>query len=366
MAKRAAHFVQWPTSFASPPNDALIRGLLELDYEVDVYSTVPIAPYAQVSRYGPKVRTAPFSYGKRWWLRNASPSKWHSYDLFSGTTEDPIGIAGPLSKIFRRPLVVLADEIFSGSYRGDASERWKRLCRWSMRRARFTIVNDESRIPLQREYAGLNADHPVLVYPGCYLQPPAAGNRAVLRDEYGIPEDACVIVYSGTFIWDNGPGWIIPAMQHLPHDVHLLLQPVKTDPLVRTLLGELHCSHRLFFTRSWMTFEESWASMAVADIGLVVYLQDGPQFQNMGVSSTKLCMYLQMGLPVIANPQPSFQFIRDYDCGVLIKGAEEIPKAVAVIRDNYEAMSRNARHAIAEHGQMGQRYRWLKQALRSL
>ena len=64
----------------------------------------------------------PFSYGKRWWLRNASPSKWHCYDLFCGTTEDPIGIAGPLSKIFRRPLVVLADEIFSGSYRGDASD----------------------------------------------------------------------------------------------------------------------------------------------------------------------------------------------------------------------------------------------------
>ena len=94
-------------------------------------------------------------------------------------------------------------------------------------------------------------------------------------------------------------------MQHLPLISSLLLQPARTDPLVRTLLEELSGSHRLVFTRRWLTFEESWASMAAADIGLVVYLQDGPQFQNMGVSSTKLCMYLQMGLPYRGKLSPA-------------------------------------------------------------
>ncbi len=125
---------------------------------------------------------------------------------FSGTSEDPLAIVGVLSWLQRRPGFVLADEIKSGSYRGDASESWKRLCRWGMRRANFNIVNDTSRIALQRQYAGIGPDGKILVYPGCYREAPAPGDRDALRRDWGMPGNALVLGVSGGFNETAGAG----------------------------------------------------------------------------------------------------------------------------------------------------------------
>lgn len=363
MARRAAHFIHWGSLFASPPNDALIRALLGLGFEVDVYATTPLDKLVNTERYGPGVRTALFEYGKRWWLKNAVPWKWRPYDLLSGTTEDPIGVTGPLAAMARRPLVVLADEIYSGSYRGDRSERWKRLCRWGMRRAKLTIVNEVERIALQREYAGLAPSAPVLVYPGCYQFPPVPASRDALREQYNIPRDSCVLVSSGAFTSVTGAEWMVRAMRHMPSEVYLWLQPSQQSAVVSMLLDELGDSHRIRFARGWLRMEEAWASMAAADIGLALYHHDGPQFLHMGIASTKLCMYLQMGLPVIVRHQSSFEFLREHDCGVFVESENDLPRAVEKIRGNYDAMSRNARGAIAQHGRMDERFRELTEAL---
>ncbi len=366
MPRRAAHFLSIPQNFDQPGNHALISAMLEVGYDVDVYAPGPIGRYTDVNRYGPRVRCCLYEYGKRWWLRNAAPWKWHRYNLFSGTTEDPQPIVGLLAMMTGRPHVVWADEIRSGSYRGDSSERWKRLCRWAMRRARFTVVNDESRIPLQREYVGLPDNHPVLVYPNCFRTAPPRPDRAALRSAAGLPDDALVLLYSGSFTEVNGASWVIRAMRQTEKDVYLWLRIGKVPPLEMTLLDELRSSHRLRFTSEWVPYEQVWASSAAADIGLVFYHHDGPEFRNMGVSSTKLCMYLQMGLPVITNPQPSFRFILDYRCGVLIERYEDLPRAVETVRENYAEMSDNARRAIREQGKMDQRYEQLRNALECL
>ena len=106
--------------------------------------------------------------------------------------------------------------------------------------------------------------------------------------------------------------------------------------------------------------------MSCADAGFVGYRHDGPQFQNMGVSSTRLCMYLQCGLPVIALKQDSFQFLQEFNCGVLITAEDAIPEAVSALRANQVAMSHRSREAIQEVGQMASRYAQILNAVREL
>jgi hypothetical protein len=61
------------------------------------------------------------------------------------------------------------------------------------------------------------------------------------------------------------------------------------------------------------------------------YLSQKPQFQKMGVSSNKLCMYLQMSNPVVASRQESFRFLEDYGAGILIDSEAELAGAVVEI-----------------------------------
>ena len=68
-----------------------------------------------------------------------------------------------------------------------------------MRRAKLTIVNTAERIDLQRNYAGIPRDHPFIVYPGGYREPPAPLDRSKQRRAWGIPEDAVVVGASGSF-----------------------------------------------------------------------------------------------------------------------------------------------------------------------
>jgi hypothetical protein len=153
----------------------------------------------------------------RWLGRQLLDRRWWSYACFSGTSEDPLAVVGVLAALTRRPSFLLVDEIKSGSYRGDSPERWKQLCRWAMRRARFTIVNDNSRVELLRDYAALAPTAPVLVYPGCFHQPPRPDPelRRALRERWGLPQDALVIAGAGTPGGSN-PACGDPAPGRLP------------------------------------------------------------------------------------------------------------------------------------------------------
>src|SRR5262245_41686020 len=124
--KKAAHFLLAAVHAYSPQNDAIICALLELGYAVDLYAP-GVFPINVADHYGPNVSGHTVEYGKRWLLRNALSRHWRQYAVFSGTSEDPMAAVGLLSWIHRRPSFALADEIFSGSYRGDASDHWKNL-----------------------------------------------------------------------------------------------------------------------------------------------------------------------------------------------------------------------------------------------
>lgn len=356
-----AHFLYVPELTHSPPNEALISAYLELGYAVDLYAPGD----CPIDDYGSTVSSCIVEYGKQWLLRNIWRPKWRRYSAFSGTSEDPLAIVGLLSALHRRPAIILADEIKSGSYYGDRSEKWKRLCRFGMRRAGLTIVNDAVRIDLQRNYADLSQHQPIVVYPGGYRQPPTPVDRSKQRRAWGIREDALIIGGSGHLNLVNGADWLIEALEAIP-ELHAVLQPLAFDPLARFLLEHIAARNRIYVERRRLDWYEAWAQASAVDIGLVVYKNPAPQFQLMGTSSNRLCMFLAMGVPVIASRQESFCFLEEYDCGVLVDDSAGFSAALEQIRSRLPKMKANARRCWREYVAAPQRYQDLVIALRKL
>lgn len=359
----AAHFLLWPELAESPPNEALVSALLELGYRVDLFSPPP-AP--KLDEYGPNISWYPVEYRSRWLARNLLSSKWRRYRVYSGTTEVPMAVAGALAARARRPSFTLADEIHAGSYPSKGPRGWGRLGRRAMRRGLLTIVNDSARVDLQRAYAGLKDQHPIVVYPGCFREPPEPGERARLRKEWGFPENALVLAFSGHFGQLAGADFLLEALERRP-SLHVLLQPLGVNPLTLHLLQSLATAldGRLTVADERLSWRESWSSMAGVDIGTALYLNSAPQFQAMGTSSNRLCMSLAMGIPVIASRQESFRFLEEFECGILVDSAEEFIAAIDAIAQNLDAMKRNARRCATEYIRAPQRYIELMEALRT-
>lgn len=341
--KHAAHFLLIPELAGSPPNEAIVSALSELGYAVDLY-----APGGALG----------VEYSVGWILKNLSSPLWRKYDLFSGTAEDPMAVVGALALRNGRPSLTLADEIKSGSYYGCRPEIWKKICRWGMRRSGLTIVNDASRIQLQRDYARLSPDHKVIAYPGCFRDRPPAGDREAMRKKWGVPAGGLAIAFSGGLSIYSGFPWMMKALEAKP-EAHLVLQVVNADPLLEQALGR----SRVYIEPKRLGWRESWSAISGADIGVAIYHHTGPQFQNMGTSSNRICMFLSMGVPVVVSRQPSFEFLEKYDCGVLVENEEEFIRAIDRIQGRLPQMKANALRCAEEYIDAPGKYRQLVKAV---
>lgn len=362
--RSAAHFLLIPELLYSPPNDAIINALLENNYHVDVYSPGELP---ERTTYGSRVRTNQVYYSWFWMLRHGLRMKWLKYDCFSGTSEDPLAIVGILSALFNKSSFTLVDEIKSGSYRGDRSEQWKRLCKWTIRRSCFQIVNDVNRISLLKDYAKIKSTESILVYPGCFRDIPEknARERKRLRDEWGFRDNTFVIGSSGGFNMTAGADWLLDAIREI-EDVHAVIQPLGASPLSIFLLQSLSFSDRIYVQTARLGWREAWNSAQGLDVGLCIYTNQAPQFQKMGISSNRLCMFLAMGVPVIATYQKSFEFLEKYNCGIMVNNYKEFKHAITSVRNNYTQMSINSQECVEEYLQPTEYYNRLRKKIGGL
>ncbi|MFN9990553.1 MAG: hypothetical protein ACK549_09945 [Cyanobacteriota bacterium] len=361
---KAAHFLLIPELMCSPPNKAIISAYLELGYSVDIFS--PGRPN-EPQYYGENVRIFGVEYTWIWILRNIISLKWLSYKCFSGTSEDPLAVVGLLSFLYRAKSFCLVDEIKSGSYRGDRSKRWKDLCQMSMRNADFNIVNDRHRIELLQEYAGLQNDNKIIVYPGCFHERPEGNldSRREIRRYWGFPKEAFVIGSSGGFNMTAGADWLLDTIRD-NGDLHAVIQPLGVSALSMFLLNSLSFRDRVFIETQRLGWEDAWLSARGLDVGMCIYTNQAPQFQSMGVSSNRLCMFIAMGVPVIASSQKSFKFLEEFNCGVLVKDYNDFLHAIDYIRANHSAMVENCNQCFIDYIKPLDCYYTLKQSIHAL
>jgi len=364
LTKRAAHFLLIPELLYSPPNRAIIEALLSSGYEVHVFSP-NLTSFS--TEYGPRVFTHTASYSFRWVAKVICQPFWWSVSCISGTSEEPLAVVGLLAFILNKKSFILADEIKAGSYRGNSSERWKKLCRWAMKQAKFNIVNDQSRVSLLREYVPLSSQSKVIVYPGCFHQPPdpSVQYRKELRQQWQIPDQAIVVASSGGFNLTAGADWLVKALEDRP-ELYAVIQPLGVDPLALFLLENIPSIDRVFLQRDRLSWNEAWRSAVGFDIGMAIYTNQAPQFQKMGISSNRLCMFIAMGVPVICSKQESFAFVSNYECGVVVSDYTEFLEAISYISANLTRMRENCRRCFHDYIMPTNRFPALSRAINSL
>lgn len=358
MTSRAAYFQLRADYFGRPMDDGILRALLGAGFDVDVFA--PDGDLEQ-QEYGDRVRRRSAQYRRSWLQQNLGRRRWREYDLFLGTADLPMAFAGVLARLAGRPVVTVCDEIYLGGYRGEASLYWKSLTRWAMRRARFTIITDEVRIPLQREYAALSARHEFIPFPSSYATPYDGRTREEARRALGIEESWLVVSTTGAARPENGTHWLVRIAGH--DGIRLMIQTAgRPDPVTDSLLTRL--DHAIYLPER-VGFRQSAETTVAADIGGVFYLSPKPQFQKMGVSSQKLGMTLWLGIPVVATRQESFSFIEEFRCGELIEREDELPGALARIRERRDEYAANALRATAEYVRPAERLQYLTERLRA-
>ena len=338
--RKAAYFLLTHQYYGRPLDEGVVRALLSAGYEIDMFASA----LPEVDNiYPPTVRFLVVQYRLGWLRQNLNPIHWRKYDLFLGTSDLPMAVVGLLGALTGRKNVTICDEIYVGGYEGNARSLWKRLAQFGMRRSTFTVITDLCRIPLQQEYAGLTKDHQFVQFPCCFPDNKFIYDKKYWRNKLGIADDTCVISIAGETA--NGAHLAINALVDLPSRFRLLIQPggSSIDKFTHATLQLLARDGRIVYVpgRSPSYIEAMSLSQAV-DIGLVFYLSEKAQFKEMGVSSNKLCMYLQMGKPVIATRQDSFKFLEEFNAGILVNDEKELANAIEIIADDYERYCQSA------------------------
>jgi hypothetical protein len=219
-----------------------------------------------------------------------------------------------------------------------------------MRRAAMTVIPEPEQIPLQREHAGLNGSHPFVVYPCCFSEPYRGPSREEMRHRLGIGASDIALALTAELIESNGADWAFRLLGEAPEKFKLILAPAgRSGAVERAMLEQLAKSGRVIFFPDRVGFRESTERLVAADAALVVYRQAKPQFQRVGISSQRLCTALWVGVPVIVLAQPSFAFVEEFGCGVLIHGSDEVLGALDRICAHRASMVEGARRAVAEY-----------------
>ena len=203
---------------------------------------------------------------------------------------------------------------------------------WSVREAySFVDVAFTHDVFMPETYGSKHSFRVVQIPHGPYTVPEGKAERADLRREFGIPEDAKVLLSFGHIRDGKNLDQIISALPLLP-GVHLLVagreqsQGQRSAGFYRKLADELDVAGRCHFHTGYIPNEDIWRFFRVSDLLMLTYSQD---FRS---ASGVLNVNAQFGLPVIASAgrSPLRDAVERYGLGRIIdrSEAELIAKAV--------------------------------------
>ncbi|HXX80592.1 MAG TPA: hypothetical protein VEI46_03535 [Thermodesulfovibrionales bacterium] len=361
--RRAAYFLARTDYLGRPLDDGVIHALLKADFVVDLF--VP-GDVTQQTIYPFDVNLVQVDYRVSWLWQHMNPRRWRRYHLFLGTCDLPMAFAGILAWSSMRPVVTVCDEIYA-ERQGPAVRYWKFLSRLGMRRSKFTVIPDLCRTKLQRDYARLDERHLFVPYPCSFPSPIESVTAQSVRQTLGIGEQEFVVSLIGGFHHFSGAPEAIRLLDKEDIDICLMIQTGGVPEMVtHELLKKLALNYRVCYLPERVGWREAAEIASAGDIGLVFYNSPLLDDQTVGLSSQKLCTFLFLGKPVVASSQASFEFIEQFQCGVLIKKESDLLGAINRIRNNYAAYAGNAVRCVEEYIQPMQKLNALSDKFKEL
>lgn len=152
------------------------------------------------------------------------------------------------------------------------------------------------------------------------------GDRHLLREHLGLPEEAIILLYQGLINQGRGIEQVIDILERVPN-VHFVLQG--TGPTLDSVLqysAASHSSSRIHYAGCVPIHElHKWASGA--DIGDL--LLENTSLNNYLAAPNKLYQYLMAGIPILASDFPEMAAV-----------IHEGPAGIVTDPSNSEAMVR--------------------------
>jgi glycosyltransferase involved in cell wall biosynthesis len=214
----------------------------------------------------------------------------------------------------------------------------------SLETANMIITHDKYHKSFLLEQFNLN-EAVIFLLPNASTTPIHKGQSYFLQDRLKIDHDKIIALHSGGFgnsfrckeLAENAMFWMnYKLVFHTSHSMenNFYFQSV------RTLV--MDCSS-IYFSMTPVTTDELDLLISSAKIGIALYdAHSGYRAKLMGLASGKIGNYLKCGLPVIATNLPSLEYLKEYECGILVDDESEIEFAISKILVDYKKYSDNA------------------------
>lgn len=282
-------------------------------------------------------------------LRYLGPSLfWTQFRFYSGHYNYVFGlgqigayIASLIARSSRCPWVYMNDE-FASCWGGESIHRgWTSHEIKAARSAAIIVAPDEQRIPeLKSELGILNKEYialPNIPYP----QHPV---KAIdWRNQLDLPENAIPFLHAGSVAdWAQVPE-LLSSVPYWPENTVLIIHSRSSQGLkdYRHSLSHLDLPGRVYWSMSSLDEASLNSLVHFCAASFALYRNTGPNIDLAGFSSGKLMRSIAYEKPVIASRLSSFNFIEDFNLGVLVDHPVEIPTAIREIIANSTTFTRN-------------------------
>ena len=271
------------------------------------------------------------------------------YELVLATPVASLILAAALAELWRAPLAVISDEVYS---RDDwmAHPGWRTWMYRAHARAQLTIVPDIRRRQLLERDCPALAKHRFVELPNSPSGQPQAVGRNELRQRLGLPEGNVLLLNAGSFLWQNGASECLRASRGLPDGATLVFQANRPfDPATAELTRLAEAGAPVCFRLDPLPYDRVDEVIGACDVGIAFYRSPEPNYRLCGKGSGKVARYLRAGKPVIVDRGGGLEWVAEAGAGEIADDADGVPAALARIMADYGAYARAARRCHAEH-----------------
>jgi hypothetical protein len=256
-----------------------------------------------------------------------------------------------LSALWRVPLVVLSDELYTRDDRAwNPHPRWRRIMNRAHTHAALTVITD------LRRTAALVADSPrlrrqrYLELPSVPAGIPPRAQPEEFRRSLGLPEDTVLLLHAGQLSWFMRGPELLATLPSLPVGCALVVQMNhQPEPTTVELCRLVEATQPFRFLAHPLPYERLDEVVTACDIGVAFYCGAGPNFALCGKGSGKVNRCLRAGKPVIVDSNSGLDWIAEYGAAVAIHTVADLPAALRTIMADYDTFAARALQCHREH-----------------
>jgi glycosyltransferase involved in cell wall biosynthesis len=176
----------------------------------------------------------------------------------------------------------------------------------------------------RRWYNRYGGEHaPIVVLPNGIAEPQVTRDRASVRAEIGVPEDALFALCVSLMRPEKGHVHLLAAMRQLPHDLPLVLAMAGDGPLLNNIRFTVHSDPVLHKRARVLGFRRDVADLlAASDFVVQPSLEDA--------LPTALILALATGRPIVATNVGGIPDIVGPGCGLLVEAARPSALSAAI------------------------------------